>query len=64
MMVSESLIGMLSLGKAVLHLAVRRTDLLTCYCDYSPGTSCSIYVNKEAKGRDRFGKFDDDIYKN
>jgi alpha-amylase len=28
-----------------------------------PGTSCGIYVNKDAEGRDRFGKFDDDIYK-
>lgn len=27
-----------------------------------PGTSCGIYVNKEAEGRDRFGKFDQDIY--
>jgi len=45
------------------HHAMRRTDLLTYYCDYSSGTSCAIYVNKDAKGRDRFGKFDDDIYK-
>lgn len=27
-----------------------------------PGTSVSVYVNKEAEGRDRFGKFDDKIY--
>lgn len=26
------------------------------------GTSVSIYVKKDANGRDRFGKFDDDIY--
>lgn len=26
------------------------------------GTSCSIYVNKDAEGRDRFDKFNDDIY--
>ncbi|KAF7904752.1 hypothetical protein EAF00_002086 [Botryotinia globosa] len=28
-----------------------------------PGTSVSVWVNAEAEGRDRFGKFDDDIYK-
>ena len=27
-----------------------------------PGTSVSVYVNKNAEGRDRFGKFDDKIY--
>ena len=27
-----------------------------------PGTSVSVYVNKEAEGRDRFGQFDDKIY--
>ncbi|KAG9239073.1 glycoside hydrolase superfamily [Amylocarpus encephaloides] len=27
------------------------------------GTSVSIWVNKDAEGRDRFGKFDSDIYK-
>lgn len=27
-----------------------------------PGTSVAIYVNKDAEGRDRFGKFDDNIY--
>jgi len=27
------------------------------------GTSVSIWVNEEAEGRDRFGKFDDNIYK-
>jgi len=27
-----------------------------------PGTSCAIFVNKDAKGRDRFGKFNQDIY--
>ncbi|KAI9838092.1 MAG: hypothetical protein M1819_006247 [Sarea resinae] len=28
-----------------------------------PGTSVAIWVNKEAEGRDRFGKFDANIYK-
>ncbi|KAF4635851.1 hypothetical protein G7Y89_g2223 [Cudoniella acicularis] len=28
-----------------------------------PGTSLSVWVNKEADGRDKFGKFDSDIYK-
>lgn len=28
-----------------------------------PGTSVSVWVNKEAEGREKFGKFDDDIYK-
>lgn len=28
-----------------------------------PGTSLSVWVNAAAEGRDRFGKFDDDIYK-
>jgi len=27
-----------------------------------PGTSVSVWVNKDAEGRDRFGKFDDKIY--
>jgi alpha-amylase len=27
-----------------------------------PGTSVSVYVNKEAEGRDRFGRFNDKIY--
>jgi alpha-amylase len=27
-----------------------------------PGTSLSVWVNKDAEGRDRFGKFDDRIY--
>ena len=27
-----------------------------------PGTSLSVWVNKDAEGRDRFGKFDDKIY--
>lgn len=27
-----------------------------------PGTSVSVWVNKDAEGRDRFGKFDDRIY--
>jgi len=28
-----------------------------------PGVSLSVWVNKDAEGRDQFGKFDDDIYK-
>ncbi|KAH8668118.1 glycoside hydrolase superfamily [Tricladium varicosporioides] len=28
-----------------------------------PGTSLSVWVNKDAEGRDKFGKFDDNIYK-
>jgi alpha-amylase len=27
-----------------------------------PGISVSVYVNKEADGRDQFGKFNDNIY--
>ena len=27
-----------------------------------PGTSVSVWVNKDADGRDRFGKFNDQIY--
>ena len=29
-----------------------------------PGVSVAIYVNEKAEGRDRFGKFDDQIYAN
>lgn len=29
-----------------------------------PGVSMAVYVNEKADGRDRFGKFDDQIYKN
>ena len=29
----------------------------------TPGVSVAIYVNEQAEGRDRFGKFDDQIYK-
>ncbi|KAG9246023.1 glycoside hydrolase superfamily [Calycina marina] len=32
--------------------------LFTC-----PGVSLSVWVNKDAEGREKFGKFDDDIYK-
>jgi len=28
-----------------------------------PAVSLSVWVNKDAEGRDQFGKFDDDIYK-
>lgn len=28
-----------------------------------PGTSVSVWVNKDAEGREKFGKFNDDIYK-
>ena len=29
----------------------------------TPGVSVAVYVNEKADGRDRFGKFDDQIYK-
>lgn len=28
-----------------------------------PGVSMAVYVNEKAEGRDRFGKFDDQVYK-
>ena len=29
----------------------------------TPGVSCAVWVNEKAEGRDRFGQFDDQIYK-
>lgn len=29
----------------------------------TPGVSCAVWVNEKAVGRDSFGKFDDQIYK-
>ncbi|KAK0128363.1 hypothetical protein ONS95_000335 [Cadophora gregata] len=54
----EKWTDVLGWGEGEVEIDAEGYGVFTC-----PGVSVSVWVNKDAEGRDQFGKFDDDIYK-